>query len=106
MIENLLKKDNYYRISENEVILTQCDRSPNASISDFVWVVAKGDSLPLKVDRKITEDEALELIMKNYHAVCDSKDYGYEFNYVYDLSTPDDVQHLIDAITKDLKDLV
>lgn len=53
----------------------------------------------------VSEHEALEYILKRYKAVCDIHDWDYEINYVDDISTISEVDHMLSIIKKGLNAL-
>jgi len=64
------------------------------------WHIFKGVTAPMSKVKKLTEVEALQIIIDRYKKVCDNNNYDYEINSVYDINTHNEVEHMMEIINK------
>lgn len=101
-MKNILCTNEIYRLSKNEVLMMSLVGGTVESIKEEGWFLFKGEQAPMKKTQKLTEREAIELIIKAYHKVCDLKDFDYEINYIHDINTHNEISHMQDTIKKHL----
>lgn len=102
----ILDPSEIYHIGKDEVLMEALEGGTVETVHSIgmgLWKGTQGNMKRIRVfgsAEQVLEYEILEYILKKYKAICDSHDWDYEINYVSDINTINEVNHMLDVINK------
>jgi hypothetical protein len=102
---SILDTNRVYRVDLDEVIMMSLSGTDVESITEDGWKLYRGEygAGNMEPVKSLSENEALEYIVQKYQNACDLQNYDYEINYVYDISTHDEVDHMVSFLNSQMQ---
>jgi hypothetical protein len=95
---NILKTTELYPLEENESIMMSSSNRENPAVRIEGWHIYKNAIAPLKILKRFTEREAIELIIEKYKQVCKDIGGACKLISIDDIKSHSDIEFMIEAL--------